>query len=58
MAIATIELRWLHSLVRDIVVQCNNIPILYCNNNSALHMIGNPIFHARSKFFEFDVHFI
>jgi hypothetical protein len=43
------ELTWITYLLSDIGLPSHHLPTLFCDNNSALHMTVNPIFHARTK---------
>ncbi|KAH9751634.1 retrovirus-related pol polyprotein from transposon RE2 [Citrus sinensis] len=54
----TAELTWILSLLQDIGVSLSHIPHLLCDNTSAIYMTRNPVFHARSKHIEIDVHFV
>ncbi|GAA0172130.1 transmembrane signal receptor [Lithospermum erythrorhizon] len=52
------ELKWLAYILSDVEVKVE-LPIrLYCDNNSAIAMIENPVFHERTKHIELDCHFI
>ncbi|RVW23488.1 Retrovirus-related Pol polyprotein from transposon RE1 [Vitis vinifera] len=52
------KITWLTFLLRDIGIQLREPPQLLCDNLSALHMIVNAVFHARSKHIELDYHFV
>jgi hypothetical protein len=58
MAYATCELQWLLYLLRDRHVQCVQLPVLYCDNQSAMHIAANPVFCERTKHFEIDCHIV
>ena len=58
MASATCELQWLLYLLRDLHVQCVKLPVLYCDNQSAMHIAANPVFHERTKHVEIDCHIV
>uniref|UniRef100_A0A2N9F269 Reverse transcriptase Ty1/copia-type domain-containing protein n=1 Tax=Fagus sylvatica TaxID=28930 RepID=A0A2N9F269_FAGSY len=58
MSTTTAELTWLMYLLRDIGIRLPAPPVLFCDNTSALHLTVNPVFHARTKHIELDVHFV
>ncbi|PNX75793.1 retrovirus-related Pol polyprotein from transposon TNT 1-94 [Trifolium pratense] len=55
---AACELQWLLFLLRDLGVSCARAPALYCDNQSAIHIAANPVFHERTKHLEIDCHFV
>lgn len=57
MASAASEVTWLVRLLEELGV--NNLkPItLHCDNQSALYIAKNPVFHDRTKHIELDCHF-
>jgi len=58
MAWATCELQWLLYLLRDLHIQCVKLPVLYCDNQSAMHIAVNPVFHERTKHLKIDCHIV
>jgi hypothetical protein len=58
LASATCELQWILYLLRDLHVSCTKLPVLYCDNQSAIHIASNPVFHERTKHLEIDCHLI
>ncbi|KAK9108921.1 hypothetical protein Sjap_016981 [Stephania japonica] len=58
LADATSELLWLRWLLEDMEVQHNSATILHCDNQSAIQIAHNDVFHERTKHIENDCHFI
>uniref|UniRef100_A0A2N9H7L1 Integrase catalytic domain-containing protein n=1 Tax=Fagus sylvatica TaxID=28930 RepID=A0A2N9H7L1_FAGSY len=58
LAIASAELCWIRTLLKDLGVYLSHTPILWCDNVSALAIASNPVFHARTKHIEVDFHFV
>lgn len=54
LAAATCELQWLTYMFKYLHVECIKIPELYCDNQHALHITVNPVFHERTKHLEID----
>ncbi|XP_071729208.1 uncharacterized mitochondrial protein AtMg00810-like [Rutidosis leptorrhynchoides] len=57
MAHAAAELTWLIRLFEELGVTDLKPVTLHCDNQSALHIAKNPIFHERTKHIELDCHF-
>jgi hypothetical protein len=45
-------------LFKDIGISLPSIPLLWCDNVSAIALASNPVFHARTKHIEVDYHFV
>ncbi|RVW86789.1 Retrovirus-related Pol polyprotein from transposon RE1 [Vitis vinifera] len=58
LALATVEIIWMQALLQELCVPIPAIPLLWYDNISAYHMAKNPVFHARTKHIEIDLHFI
>ena len=52
------ELSWLRTLFKELCLYLYHIPILWCDNISAIALASNPVFHSRTKHIEVDYHFV
>jgi hypothetical protein len=52
------ELYWLRMLFKDLQLPLLSSPIIWCDNIGALALASNPVYHARTKHIEVDMHFI
>ncbi|RVW41504.1 Retrovirus-related Pol polyprotein from transposon RE2 [Vitis vinifera] len=57
MALATCELIWLRQLLPELRFGKDEQIKLVCDNQAALHIASNPVFHERTKHIEVDCHF-
>lgn len=57
MSDATAERTWYRHLLSELGIKPNGLTLL-CDNQSAIKLASNPLFHARSKHIELDCHFV
>ena len=55
---STAELSWLHILFKELKLFLPYVPVIWCDNVSAIALSANPIFHSRTKHLEVDYHYI
>ena len=58
MALTTCELIWLKHLLQELRFGKDEQMKLICDNQAAMHISSNPVFHERTKHIEVDCHFI
>ncbi|XP_019094592.1 PREDICTED: uncharacterized protein LOC109129976 [Camelina sativa] len=58
MAETVCEILWLRELLTFLGVDCTSPVPLHCDNESAIHISKNLVFHERTKHIESDCHFI
>ncbi|XP_068331609.1 uncharacterized mitochondrial protein AtMg00810-like [Pyrus communis] len=58
MATTTAEVVWLQQLLQDLHLPCPDIPLLHCDNISAMALATNPVLHSKAKHIEIDCHFV
>ncbi|RDX60103.1 Copia protein, partial [Mucuna pruriens] len=58
MASITCELIWVKQLIQELKFVDVQPMKLYCDNQAALHIASNPVFHERTKHIEIDYHFV
>ncbi|KAL0395458.1 UNVERIFIED_CONTAM: Retrovirus-related Pol polyprotein from transposon RE1 [Sesamum latifolium] len=52
------ELKWITFLLRDLHISPPTPIPVYCDNQAAIHIVANPVFHERTKHIEIDCHLV
>jgi len=52
------EAQWILYLLKDLHITCSKLPVLYCDNQNAIHIAANPVFHERTKHLKINYHLI
>ncbi|CAM8883002.1 unnamed protein product [Rhodiola kirilowii] len=58
MSTSTCEIVWIHQFLTEIGLKVSVPAKLWCDNQAALHISSNPVFHERTKHIEIDCHFV
>nr|GEW62595.1 cysteine-rich RLK (receptor-like protein kinase) 8 [Tanacetum cinerariifolium] len=58
MALTCCEVTWLVSLLKELGIKDLEPVALYCDNQAALYITANPVFHVRTKHIEVDCHYV
>ena len=49
---------WIYQLLTEVGLMASLPAKLWCDNQVALHIASNPVFHERTKHIEIDCHFV
>ena len=52
------EIMWIRHLLMEVGMETSIPTKLWCDNQAAMHIVSNPVFHERTKYIEIDCHFI
>ena len=58
MAQSVCEVMWIHQLLSELGLEVSMPAKLWCDNQAAIHITSNLVFHERTKHIEIDCHFI
>ncbi|CAH9114360.1 unnamed protein product, partial [Cuscuta europaea] len=58
MAQSACEIIWINHLLSEIGLKTPMPAKLWCDNQAAIHIANNPVFHERTKRIEVDCHFV
>jgi hypothetical protein len=52
------EIAWIQALLGELEFPLPTLPVTWCDNMSANALASNPVYHARTKHIELDVHYV
>lgn len=58
MAQSMCEIMWLHPVLNELGFNTTILTKLWCDNQAALLIASNPVFHECTKHIEIDCHFV
>ena len=58
MAQSVCKILWIYQLLMKVRIKTSIPAKLWCDNQAAMHLASNPVFHERTKHIEIDYHFV
>ncbi|XP_022004110.1 secreted RxLR effector protein 161-like [Helianthus annuus] len=58
MAAVVSEIIWMRWLLKELDIPQEGLTQLFCDNQAAMHIANNPVFHERTKHIEMDCYFV
>ena len=52
------EIMWIRQLLMEVDIETSIPAKLWCDNQAAMHIASNPVFHERTKHIEIGCHFV
>ena len=52
------KIMWIRQLLMVVSIETSIPAKLWCDNQAAMHIASNPVFHERTKHIEINCHFI
>ena len=58
MALCNAEITWINSLLSELKLKVEEVPVILSDSTSVAAIAANPVYHSKTKHFEIDLHFI
>ena len=52
------EIMWIRQLLMEVGIETSVPTKLWCDNQAAMYIASNPVFHERTTYIEIDCHFV